>query len=95
MEIVVDDPDVERVRRGHLNDMENIYLFFVVGMAYVFTNPDATLAMWLFRVYAAARILHTLVYAVYPVPQPTRAIMFLSGVIITAFMAIRTIVYFA
>merc|ERR1712150_411323 len=31
--------DVERVRRAHLNDMENILPFFCLGLLYIFTNP--------------------------------------------------------
>lgn len=89
------DADVERVRRAHLNDMENIYLFFPAALAYVLTNPDALIAIWLFRVYTASRIIHTLIYAVFPVPPPWRTIIYVIGVSITSFMTVWTIIIFA
>ncbi|XP_055844715.1 microsomal glutathione S-transferase 1-like isoform X2 [Episyrphus balteatus] len=82
------DPHVDRVRRAHRNDMENILPFLTMGLLFVCVDPSPTLAMWLFRIVAAARILHTLVYAFRPVPQPTRAIMFFIAFLITMFMAL-------
>lgn len=95
LDVVENDPDVERVRRAHLNDMENIYLFFTTAFAYVLINPVPAVAISLFGIYTLARYLHTIVYAIYPVRQPARGIMFFIGVLITLFMAIRVIVYFA
>ncbi|XP_055913819.1 microsomal glutathione S-transferase 1-like [Eupeodes corollae] len=82
------DPHVDRVRRAHRNDMENILPFLTMGLIYVCVDPSATLAMWLFRILAAARIIHTLVYAFGPVPQPTRAIVFFVAFFITMYMAL-------
>nr|CAD7587638.1 unnamed protein product [Timema genevievae] len=62
-EVRNDDDDVERVRRAHRNDLENIPLFLVAGLFYVLTDPSPDVALNLFRVYAVARILHTLVYS--------------------------------
>jgi glutathione S-transferase len=53
---------VERVRRAHQNDLENIVPFFVLAPLYLTTGPQAPLANNLFRVFTAARILHTIVY---------------------------------
>lgn len=64
-----DDPDVERVRRAHLNDLENIPVFWTLGALYLTTDPDPEVAKWLFRVYTAGRVLHTLVYAVKSIPR--------------------------
>ncbi|KAG5267260.1 hypothetical protein AALO_G00219770 [Alosa alosa] len=33
------DPDVERVRRCHQNDLENVIPFLVVGLLYALTGP--------------------------------------------------------
>ncbi len=33
------DPDVERIRRAHRNDVENIFLFFASAALYVMTEP--------------------------------------------------------
>ncbi|XP_018333343.1 microsomal glutathione S-transferase 1 [Agrilus planipennis] len=87
--------DVERVRRAHLNDVENILPYFLVSFGYLLTNPAPFVAIWLFRVYTAARFAHTLVYAVAVVPQPARGISWFAGYLITGYMAFRTITYFA
>ncbi|CAK1548527.1 unnamed protein product [Leptosia nina] len=89
-----DDPTVERVRRAHLNDLENIPVFWVLGALYLTTNPAAAWAILLFRVYTVCRIVHTLVYAVVPLPQPTRAIAFLVPVVIKYYMGIQVVLYY-
>ncbi|XP_034101613.1 microsomal glutathione S-transferase 1 isoform X2 [Drosophila albomicans] len=87
IEVQFDDPHVERVRRAHRNDMENILPYFIMGLIYLSTDPSPTVACNLFRVAAVARILHTLVYAVYPVPQPSRILAFATMLLITFYMA--------
>ncbi|XP_061389395.1 microsomal glutathione S-transferase 1 [Musca vetustissima] len=91
--VTYDNPYVERVRRAHLNDMENIIPFFAAGFFYVMTNPSAFLAINLFRAVAIARIVHTLVYAVVVVPQPARAISFFVAFLATVYMAVQVIIY--
>lgn len=88
------DEDVERVRRAHRNDLENILPFFAVGLLYVLTNPDAFIAINLFRAVAISRIVHTLVYAVVVVPQPARALSWAIAYGTTGFMAVKTILFF-
>ncbi|XP_968617.1 microsomal glutathione S-transferase 1 [Tribolium castaneum] len=88
------DDNVERVRRAHLNDLENISLFFVIGFIYVLTNPAVAWATLLFRIYTAARFMHTLVYAIFVVPQPARALAWVTGFVITGYMALTSIVHF-
>ncbi|XP_052132672.1 microsomal glutathione S-transferase 1-like isoform X1 [Frankliniella occidentalis] len=89
------DPDVERPRRAHLNDLENIPAFWVAGLLYCLTNPAPALALNLFRAYTGARIMHTIVYAVVPLPQPSRAIAWAVGYGITIYMAVTTVMHFA
>ncbi len=60
--VAYDDPDVERVRRAHLNDMENIFLFFAVSALYMLTSPGLGTAKLLLRVFVAARYIHTVTY---------------------------------
>jgi glutathione S-transferase len=62
--VTTSDPDVERVRRNHLNDIENIVPFVLVGLFYVGTNPDRDVALWHFRIFFVSRVLHTLTYQV-------------------------------
>ncbi|XP_073830087.1 microsomal glutathione S-transferase-like [Musca autumnalis] len=91
--VAYDNPYVERVRRAHLNDMENILPFFITGFLYVLTNPAAFLAINLFRAVAAARILHTIVYAVVVIPQPARALSFFVAFFATGYMALQVVLY--
>merc|ERR1712080_303720 len=41
----------ERVRRAHRNDMENILPFLILGLLYIFTNPDLATATLVFRIF--------------------------------------------
>ncbi|XP_071773372.1 microsomal glutathione S-transferase 1-like [Centroberyx gerrardi] len=84
------DPDVERVRRCHQNDLENIIPFVVVGLLYALTGPDLSTALLHFRVFAGSRICHTIAY-VTPLPQPSRGLSWMVGMGITFSMAYRVI----
>ena len=83
--------------RAHRNDLENIVPFMLVALTYIATGPKPLVARLLFRLAALSRIMHTIVYAFRPVPQPTRAIAFFLSFFITIYMAfcvvIKTIVY--
>ncbi|XP_050099612.1 microsomal glutathione S-transferase 1-like [Anopheles aquasalis] len=89
-----DDPDVERVRRAHRNDLENILPFFVVGFLYLLTNPAPAFAINMYRLVAVSRILHTVVYAVVPLPQPARFLAFVGALAPTVYMTLQTLLYF-
>ncbi|KAG9335181.1 hypothetical protein JZ751_005530 [Albula glossodonta] len=82
------DPDVERVRRCHLNDLENIIPFIVIGLLYSLTGPDLHTAVLHFRIFVGARFFHTLAYVV-PLPQPSRGLSWIVGVVTTLSMAYR------
>ena len=85
------DDDVERVRRAHLNDLENILPFLVIAFLYVSTNPSLTSALLAFRIFTMARFAHTLVYAVFVVRQPARAIAFLIGMAVNIYLSVSVI----
>jgi len=87
------DEDVERVRRAHQNDIENIFPFLSLGLLYLFTNPELSTAQTVFRVFSGARILHSLVY-VLEVPQPTRALAFFGGMACNLFMGYKVLSHF-
>ncbi|XP_061164787.1 microsomal glutathione S-transferase 1-like isoform X1 [Saccostrea echinata] len=89
-EPTVSDQRVERVRRCHQNDIENVLPFVLVGSFYIVTDPDPWWATLLFRVFALSRCLHTVCYMV-PIPQPSRFMSCLTGWGITAFMAVAVI----
>ncbi|XP_055710913.1 microsomal glutathione S-transferase 1-like [Phlebotomus papatasi] len=93
MEVKTDE-EVERVRRAHLNDLENILPLLTIGLIYVLTDPSPMVAVNLFRIAGIIRIIHTVVYAIYPLRQPTRAICFFTCFAITIYMAIVSIIRF-
>ncbi len=72
---------------AHRNDMENIFPFFTLGLLLVLTNPDPKMAIWLFRSFTAARLIHTVVY-VNAIRQPARAFSFLIGMIANVAMGV-------
>lgn len=89
-----DDPDVERVRRAHLNDLENIPAFSVAAWLFLLTDPPVLFAINLFRVFTLARILHTFVYAIVVIPQPARGISWGVGYGITIYMFVHALFHF-
>ncbi|NXK54756.1 MGST1 transferase, partial [Chauna torquata] len=84
------DADVERVRRGHLNDLENIVPFLGIGLLYALSGPDLSAALLHFRIFTAARIIHTVAYLV-PFPQPSRGLSWAGGYAVTISMAYRVL----
>ncbi|KAJ2946389.1 hypothetical protein O0L34_g12433 [Tuta absoluta] len=93
VKVKFDDPDVERVRRAHLNDLESIPAFWLVGGLYLTTGPCPVAATCLFRVYTASRVLYTLVYAIKPMPQ-VRGITFGIAHTITFYMGVRVVMHY-
>lgn len=81
---------VERVRRIHLNDLENLPFFLVAGFLYVLTEPSLLLAQSLLYGYAGSRFLH---FAAYMTAQThdTRATLWTIGSVILIFMTCRTL----
>ncbi|XP_067661845.1 microsomal glutathione S-transferase 1-like [Haliotis asinina] len=77
---------VERVRRCHLNDLENVIPFVLVGLLYTASGPSLSSALLHFRIFTGARIFHTIAY-LFALPQPSRALGFFVGVIATVSMA--------
>merc|ERR1711872_292314 len=85
--------DIERVRRAHQNDIENVVPFAILGLLYIFTNPAYSTALFCFRLFAGARILHTVVYLL-AIPQPTRAILFFANIFTNFYMGYKIITTF-
>ncbi len=82
---------VERIRRIHLNDLENIPFFLVAGLLYVTTQPDLVLAQWLFYGYVASRALHFLAYITAQIHE-IRATCWTVGSLILIYMTGATLV---
>jgi glutathione S-transferase len=67
------DPDVERARRAHRNDLENVLPFFAVGAIYAACGPSELGAWLCLPGFAAARVLHTVFYLRGAMPHRTIA----------------------
>jgi uncharacterized MAPEG superfamily protein len=84
------DEDIERARRAHRNDLENILPYFGVGLYYALTNPSLAAARVFFIGYLAARVLHSVFYVLQL--QPYRTIAFGLGQLIMLIMLARTLI---
>ena len=84
------DEDVERVRRAHRNDLENILPFFVVGFLFLLTRPSLGAAAIYLVGYLFVRILHSVFYI--RGLQPHRTIAFAAGGALTLAMIVQTLV---
>jgi glutathione S-transferase len=81
---------VERIRRIHQNDLENLPFFLVAGFLYLLTAPPLWLAQVLFYGYVVSRLLH---FAAYLSAQThdLRAALWTIGSLILVFMTCRTL----
>lgn len=82
---------VERVRRIHMNDLENIPFFLAAGFLYVLTDPPVVLAKVLFYTYVVTRLLHFVAYFTART-HDLRATLWTPGSLIILFMAGSTLV---
>ena len=83
------DEDIERVRRAHQNDVENILPFFIVGFFYLLTHPSLGTARIYAIGYLVARLLHSVFYI--RSMQPHRTIAFTAGGLLTLAMLVQTL----
>ncbi|KAK0084682.1 hypothetical protein PV325_006592 [Microctonus aethiopoides] len=88
------DEDIERIRRAHLNDLENILPWAISTALWLTTSPDPLTAKILIISFCIARIIHTIVYAIIVIPQPTRALAFGVGFLITIYQSIATLYHY-
>merc|ERR1719412_2906145 len=88
------DEEVERVRRCHQNDLENVLPFVMIAAMYITTNPALSSAKLVFRLFTLARYIHTFVY-VFQVPQPSRALAFFMNQGLNIYMLYCTLTKFA
>jgi len=77
---------VERSRRIHQNDGENIPLFLVVGILLVIVAPPLWVAQMVFYGYAVTRFLHTIAYATAQL-HDVRAMLWTPGSLLIIGMA--------
>lgn len=70
-------PDVARIQRAHRNALENIPIFFTLGLIYVLSGATPVGAKAYFITFTAARVLHSIVYI--KGLQPWRTIFYAIG----------------
>jgi uncharacterized MAPEG superfamily protein len=86
------DDYVERSRRMHGNDTENIPVFLVAGLLFVWTQPPLLVAQFLLYGYVASRFAHFWAYLTAK-PHEVRATFFSIASLIVIGMAIYTFGY--
>lgn len=77
---------VDRSRRMHRNDLENIPAFWVAGLLFVLTDPALWLAQGLLYGFVLARLLHFMAYATQQ-SHEMRATFYTMGSLIVIYMA--------
>ena len=78
---------VDRSRRMHRNDLENIPAFLACGLIFVATGPSLVLANSMMYGFVAARLLHTLAYATRQ-SHEVRATLYTIGSLLVIAMAV-------
>lgn len=82
---------VDRIRRIHLNDLENIPLFLVIGFLFVLTQPSIAMAQVLFYGYVVTRLIHFVVYLTAQI-HDLRALFWTPGSLIIIYMSVCTLI---
>lgn len=85
------DERVERMRRIHQNDIENVPLFLASGYLFTLTAPPLWLAQTLFYGYAVSRVLHFWAYATAR-SHDLRATFWTIGILIVMGMTVWVLV---
>jgi glutathione S-transferase len=83
--VEIEHADVQRVKRAHLNLLENSVPFFVVGFLFALTEPGLLVTSTLYGLFVASRVLHAVVYL--SGRQPVRSGAWFLGVVTVAVMA--------
>jgi len=78
---------VDRSRRIHRNDLENIPAFLACGLLFVLSQPPLLLAQVLMYGFVATRLVHTVVYATRQ-SHEVRATFYTIGSVIVVIMAL-------
>ncbi|XP_041816533.1 prostaglandin E synthase [Chelmon rostratus] len=83
-----EDPYVERCRRAHMNDLENILPFLFLGAVYSMTGPSLAVARLHFLVFFMARVLHSVAYLL-ALRAPTRSLAYVVAQVPCVSMAVQ------
>ena len=83
---------VDRSRRMHRNDLENIPAFLAIGLLFSMTAPPLLLAQIVMYGFVLARAFHTLAYATRQ-SHEVRATFYTIGSIAVIYMAVHVLVF--
>ncbi|XP_026154193.1 prostaglandin E synthase [Mastacembelus armatus] len=83
-----EDPYVERCRRAHLNDLENILPFLFLGAIYSLIGPSLAVARLHFLIFFMGRVLHSIAY-LFALRAPTRSLAYTIAQIPCVSMALQ------
>ena len=81
---------VDRSRRMHRNDLENIPAFWAAGLLFVLVDPALGLAQFLFYGFVLARFAHFIAYATKQ-SHEVRATFYTVGSLIVMYMAVHVL----
>ncbi len=84
------DERVERIRRIHLNDLENIPFFLAAGLLWTMTGPSLLEAQIVFYTYVITRLLHFAAY-LSARSHDVRAMLWTPGSLLIVYMAVKTL----
>lgn len=84
-----DHPDVLRIKRAHINLLENAVPFFVIGLLYTFTSPGLMVAQVLFTTFVVVRLFHAVFYLT--AKQPFRTMSFAVGALVNLAMVVQVL----
>jgi prostaglandin-E synthase 1 len=87
--VEVEHPDVQRIKRAHINALENAVPFFAIGFLYALTSPNLTMATILYFGFVGIRLLHMVFYL--SARQPFRTLSFIIGGIINLIMVVQVV----
>lgn len=82
---------VERIRRIHMNDLENVPFFLVAGLLFILTEPSLLLAQVLLYGYVVTRLLHFVAYLTAQL-HDVRAALWTPGSLAIIYMAAHALV---
>ncbi len=81
---------VDRSRRMHRNDLENIPGFLAIGLLFVAIDPTVILAQFLMYGFVVARLLHAVAYTTKQ-SHEVRSIFYTVGSLIVIYMAVHVL----
>ncbi|KJS14239.1 MAG: glutathione S-transferase [Hoeflea sp. BRH_c9] len=83
---------VDRSRRMHRNDLENIPAFLAIGLLFAATAPPLLLAQIMMYGFVLARAFHTIAYATRQ-SHEIRATFYTIGSLAVIYMAVHVLVF--